>query len=183
MDIARDLFHAQQVLVTLFLAANKLQMLGDQQLQDITLRQMLAIPALIHAPNGGATINHLARSLGTTKQSARQIVDALERKGYLSVAPSAQDRRAVHIIITPEGQRAFGVCSERTDGFLADIFQPFCGAELEALCALLQKLHRGGNAAAEGLHGHAGYDESDSEAILRHHPRFAEQRAHPRETD
>ena len=61
MDIAKDLFYAQQTLVVLFSVTNKLQMQGDKQLQDITIRQMLAIPALVHAPNGRASINHLAR--------------------------------------------------------------------------------------------------------------------------
>jgi DNA-binding MarR family transcriptional regulator len=44
------------------------------------IRQMLAVPAIIHAPEGKATINHIARKLGTAKQSAKQIVDALVKK-------------------------------------------------------------------------------------------------------
>ena len=181
MDIARDLFCAQQALVTLFLATNKLQMRGDRQLQDITLRQMLAIPALIHATDGEASINHLARGMGTTKQSAKQIVDAMARKGYVSVAPSTRDKRAVHVSVTPAGRRAFGICSERTDAFLADIFCHFSTEELETLCTLLQKLYRFDGAAPEGADGPAGYDESASEAMLRHHRRFAEKRAHAKE--
>lgn len=80
MDLAKVLFYAQQTLTSLFSVTNKLQMQGDKYLQDITLRQMLAIPAIIHAPDGKATINHIARHLGTTKQSAKQIVDAMAKK-------------------------------------------------------------------------------------------------------
>jgi len=177
MDIAKDLFYAQQTLVALFSVTNKLQMQGDKHLQDITIRQMLAIPALVHAQDGKATINHLARSMGTTKQSAKQIVDAMERKGYLSVAPSEQDKRAVNITVTVEGQKAFNDCSERTDEFLADIFSNFTTEDLETLCTLLQKLYRFDRLGQEDFVGHTGYDASASDEILRHHQNFAKQRA------
>ena len=177
MDMAKDLFYAQQALVALFSVTNKLQMRGDQQLENITLRQMLAIPALVHAPDGRASINHLARSMGTSKQSARQIVDAMARKGYLSVAPSPQDRRAVHVTVTPQGQQAFRVCSQRTDVFLADVFRHVSAEELENLCTLLQKLYRFDGAAQEPPAGQTEYDAAASNEMLRHHPRFAEKRA------
>ena len=177
MDTAKELFFAQQTLAALFATTNKLQMQGDKQLQDITLRQMLAIPALVHAPDGKATINHVARHMGTSKQSAKQIVDAMARKRYLAVAPSEQDRRAVNITITPDGEAAFRACSARTDAFMADIFRHFSAEELEAFCALLQKLYRFDGMEQEGLNGHAACDASESQKALRHHQTFAEQRA------
>ena len=176
MDIAKDLFFAQQTLLALFSVTNKLQMQGDRHLKDITIRQMLAIPALVHAPDGKATINHIARSMGTTKQSAKQIVDALEKKGYLSVAPSAKDKRAVNITVTPEGQKAFGICSERTDEFLANVFFNLGTEELETLCSLLKKLYCFDGAEQEKIEEHIGYDESVSDDILRHHQNFAKLR-------
>ena len=176
MNLAKDLFYAQQTLATLFLVTNKLQMQGDKHLQDITIRQMLAIPALIHAPGGKATINHLARSMGTTKQSAKQIVDAMERKGYLSVAPSEQDKRAVNVAVTQEGQEAFRICSERTDEFLANIFDNFTAEDLEMLCNLLRKLYRFDGMQLESFDEHKSYDARVSDDILRHHQTFVKRR-------
>ena len=183
MDIAKDLFYAQQALVTLFSVTNKLQMQGDKHLQDITIRQMLAIPALVHAPDGKATINHLARSMGTSKQSAKQIVDAMERKGYLSVVPSEQDKRAVNVAVTPEGQKAFRICSERTDEFLANIFCNLDSAELETLCLLLKKLYCFDGTEQESFDGHIGYNASASDDILRHHQAFSKLREKAKESD
>ena len=183
MELSRDLYHAQQTLVALFSVTNKLQMLGDKHLRYLTLRQTLAIPALVHAPGGRATINHLARSMGTSKQSAKQIVDALARKGYLSVAPSGQDRRAVNVSVTAAGRQTFGVCSERTDEFLAALFTNFTSGELEALSTLLQKLFRFDGAARDASNGPPVYDESASEEIVRHHRRFTELRAGAKEPE
>ena len=175
MDIAKDLFFAQQSLMTLFLATNKLQMKGDKHLGDLTIRQILAIPALFHAPDGKATINHIARSMGTTKQSAKQIVDAMKKKGYLSVIPSEQDKRAVNIEITAEGQLAFRKCSERTDEFLANIFCNFTTEELGTLCGLLQKLYGYDLEQSEFEYGQ--YHSGDSSAILQHHKNFEKLRS------
>jgi len=176
MDIAKDLYFAQQTLVALFSVTNKLQMQGDKHLHNITIRQMLAIPTLIHTPDGKATINHLARSMGTTKQSAKQIVDAMERKGYLLVAPSDQDKRAVNVTVTSEGQEAFYVCSERTDEFLAGIFSDFTTEDLETLCMLLKKLYRFDGTEQMSFDEYIDYDESTSDEILRHHQVFSKLR-------
>jgi len=158
-------------------------MQGDKHLQDITIRQMLAIPALVHAPDGKATINHLARCMGTTKQSAKQIVDAMERKGYLAVVPSEQDKRAVNVTVTQEGQKAFRICSERTDEFLANIFCNFNAEELETLCFLLKKLYCFDGAEQESFDGHAGYDANVSDDILRHHQAFVKLREQAKESE
>lgn len=177
MDLAKNLFYSQRALNTLFSVTNKLQMQGDRYLEDITIRQMLAIPAIIHAPRGQATINHIARQLGTTKQSAKQIVDAMEKKKYLSVEPSDQDKRAVNVTITDEGKTAFGICSGRTDEFLADIFAEFTTAELETLCALLQKLYCFDGVQKEGFDSrHMEYDPGNADIVMQYHQSFVKRR-------
>ena len=176
MDLAKDLFYAQQTLFTLFSITNKLQMHGDKHLQDITIRQMLAIPALFHAPDGKATINHIARSMGTTKQNAKQIVDAMERKGYVTVSPSEKDKRAVNVTITSVGEQAFRTCSERADVFLANIFHDFTTKDLETFYTLLQKLYSFDGAEQENFDGHNTYNACESNDILRHHQNFVKLR-------
>jgi DNA-binding MarR family transcriptional regulator len=181
MDIERSLFFAQQVLTALFSVTNKLQMQGDKFLRDLTIRQILAIPAIVHAPDGKATINHIARQLGTTKQSAKQIVDAMEKKNYLSVAPSEQDRRAVNVTITLEGKQAFRVCSERTDEFLADIFHDFTTEDLEMLCTLLRKLYCFDGTEQDRFKEHMDFNPHDADAIMQHHQNFLKRKIYNHE--
>ena len=168
-NFAQDLLLAQHALSALFSVTNKLQMRGDKYLVDISIRQMLAIPPIIHAPDGNATINHIARELGTTKQSAKQIVDAMEKKGYVSVDPSELDKRAVNVKITPLGERAFKVCSERMDMFLADIFHSFSTEDMEALWTLLKRLYSFDGADTSGFDIGMNQHNGDAETVLRHH--------------
>ena len=172
MSMAKDLFFAQKAIVSLFSVTNKLQMQGDKYLQDITIRQMLAIPALIHAPDGKATVNHIAKQMGTTKQSAKQIVDALEKKKYLTVTPSEQDKRSLDIKITKKGEQAFRACSERTDEFLADVFCNFTSTDLEMFNLLLQKLYRYDDEVGTDIVPDASY----SDEALKYHQNFVKRR-------
>jgi len=181
MSIAKDLLFSQHALSILFSVTNKLQNSGDSYLEDLTIRQMLAVPAIIHAPAGGATINHIARQLGTTKQSTKQIINALEKKGYVKVAPSEKDKRALNITITPEGETAFQTCSERTDIFLADIFGGFTTQELETLCTLLEKLYQfdgtKDNSLSQHLGEHTQYNLNETEdKIMHYHQSYLKRR-------
>ena len=180
MNMGKDLFFSQQALFTLFSATNKLQMQGDKYLQELTIRQILAIPAIIHAPDGKATINHIARSLGTTKQNAKQIVNVMERKQYISTAPSQKDKRAVDITILPEGEEAFRLCSRRIDELLADVFQDFSTEELEMLWTLLSKLYRFDGAEQDNAKEHAPRHSVDFDELLRHHSYYVKRRTENR---
>jgi DNA-binding MarR family transcriptional regulator len=176
MNMARDLFFSQQALAALFAVTNKLQARGGDYLKDVTVRQILAVPAIIHAPEGGATINHIARRLGTTKQSAKQIVDVMEKKKYVTVAPSERDKRAVSVSVTEEGKRAFDECSARVDVFLADIFRDFTEEEIETLCGLLKKLYGFDVSGGDGHDIFAEYQEHNADIMQKYHPNYLKRR-------
>lgn len=141
MNKEKETFYSQQVLVTLFSATNKIQMHGDKCLQDLSIRQLMVMTAIIHLPDGEATNINIARMLGTTRQSTKQIVTLLEKKGYLSTALSKSDKRALNIIITARGKQILQSCSVRSDTLLSEIFHEFTLEELETLWTLLRKLH------------------------------------------
>ena len=138
----QDIFFSHQVLGTLFSVTNKIQAHGGKYLKNLSVRQMELIGAIIHLPEGKATINNIARFIGTTKQSVKQIVAALEKKQYLKAVPSERDKRAVNVTITPLGKRIIRACSEHNNEFIADIFQEFTRADLQNLLELLEKLYR-----------------------------------------
>jgi DNA-binding MarR family transcriptional regulator len=183
MDARRDLFFTHQALVILFSLTNKLQMQGDRYLKDLSIRQVLAVAAIIHLPDGETTINNIARKLGTSKQNAKQILTVMEKKDYLTIVPSKRDKRAVNVTITAEGERAFRACSERTDEFLADIFHEFTTEDVELLWALLRKLYRfDGSEQEEGsfeesvsAHQHHHTGEADADP-LEHHQGYLKRR-------
>ena len=73
--------------------------------------------ALSRLSFGGATAVQLARHLGMTKQSAGQLVDGLERGGYVRRVPHPTDRRGKLLELTDRGW----ACVRAAEGLLAGI--------------------------------------------------------------
>ncbi len=50
------------------------------------------------------TIGMLGAALGITRQAARKLADALERRGYARTAPDVRDARRVNVLLTEAGR-------------------------------------------------------------------------------
>lgn len=142
MDLYRDLFLMNQTYATLFSVTNKLQVQGDLYFESLTSRQLMTMIAIAHLQEHETTLNNIARKLGTTKQTVKHLITAIEKKGYVVTVPSKQDKRAVNVHITDSGKQGMIDCSERSLKFFADVFQRFTTEEMEILWGLLKKLYR-----------------------------------------
>lgn len=141
MDTYRELFLMQQTYGTLFSLANKLQVQGDKYYDKLTSRQYMTMIAIAHLPEDETTINNIAKKLGTTKQSVKQLITIIENKGYVMTVPSQKDKRAVNIKITEAGKQVAVECTEGGINFFLDLFEDFTTEEMEVLWRLLKKLY------------------------------------------
>lgn len=72
------------------------------------------------APDG-ATVTEIAAHLGFTRQAASQIVDELERKGYVERRPHPDDARARLVVLTDRGRR----CTRAAEASAAEAIRPW----------------------------------------------------------
>lgn len=84
--------------------------------------------------------NEAARQLGVTHQNVRQIVDALVRKGLLTVHGQAGDRRVNRLVPTGRVARLFGRRNAADFTAVADWFSVLTDAEVASLLKLLGRL-------------------------------------------
>ena len=61
---------------------------------------------------GGSRVTELAEEAGMTQQSMGELVDYLERRGYVERRPDPHDRRARIVLPTEAGRRGLAVGSE-----------------------------------------------------------------------
>ena len=98
----------------------------------------------------GCRLTDLARRAGMTKQAMGQIVDDLERLGYVERTPDPDDGRAKIVRFTPAGLDF--VCDAAE--VLAEIWHDYAGlldpGELDRLQRTLKKLLRGAQDSADG---------------------------------
>ncbi|MBY0123799.1 MarR family winged helix-turn-helix transcriptional regulator [Bacillus sp. S/N-304-OC-R1] len=169
MDIYRELFLMQQTYATLFSLANKIQVKGDKFLEPLTSRQYMAMVAIAHLPEDETTLNNIARKLGITKQSVKQIITILENKEYVNVVPSKKDKRAINVKITDIGKKVMLVVTEKGIFLLEDLFKKLSTKELEIMWDLLKKLYSFDGEEQDGFEeeGNLKMDEDTSEIELR----------------
>lgn len=135
-------FIMDQTYASLMAVSNKLQTAGDSYSDDLTSKQFMTLLAILHIPEGDATIINIAGKLGTTKQNAARIIKSLEKKKYITVVPSEKDKRAVNVMLTEAGIRSVSKnAGDVKKNFMTDIFKDFRKEELETLWQLLKKLY------------------------------------------
>lgn len=79
--------------------------------------------AFVRLAPDGATGNELAEHLGVSKQAASQMVDYLERQGYVTRQPDPRDGRGKIVVLTARGWS----CIRATETILADIERRLAG--------------------------------------------------------
>ena len=116
---------------------------------DVSVPQCYGLEALVKG--GPLTLGELADRLYLEKSTASRVVDALERKGYVTRAPHPGDRRALQLKVTPAGRRLVerirASLVEDAKAVLADLSPPFrreAARFLERLTAVTaERLGRG----------------------------------------
>lgn len=151
MEYTREIFLRQQTYATLFSVSNKLQVRGDKALELLTGRQLMTLIAIAHLPKGEASLNRIARKMGTTKQNVKQLIVVMEKKGYVNTIPSKTDKRAYSIEISEKGMTVGSECDRRGMAFLAEVFGGFSETELETFWAMLKKLYSFDGEAHDGF--------------------------------
>ncbi|TXK80697.1 MarR family winged helix-turn-helix transcriptional regulator [Paenibacillus sp. N3.4] len=142
MDTYKEIFLMQQAFATLFSLTNKLQIQGDKYIVHVTTRQFMAMTAVAHLPEHETTLNNIAKKLGTSKQSVKQLITIIENKGLVITVPSQEDKRAINVKITESGKQVLLEAAEKGLFFLENLFKDFTMEEIESLWSLLKKLYR-----------------------------------------
>lgn len=135
-----DIDTVQQIVALVFHLANVAQTRGDALDARITAKQWMALLALLHLDEGQATCSGVAQLMGCTKQNAKQLMDALERKGFVVAQPSESDRRSIRLAATAEGEAVARDVYAHRDEALRETAEALDANEAETLHRLLHKV-------------------------------------------
>ena len=89
-------------------------------------------------PDEELHLSRLAHRLRIAPRSATEVVDALCERGLVRREPSATDRRATSLVLTPAGQDL--LADVRAASPVAEVFAALTDAERARLGTLLQKI-------------------------------------------
>ena len=92
---------------------------------------------------GAIRMGDLATKLGVAPRTVTEIVDGLERDGFLKRVPDPTDRRALLIELTPEIKADFNKIAGIRKEFFEEVFSVLSTEEQDELQRLLVKLLQG----------------------------------------
>ena len=109
---------------TIFTLSNKLQVLGDEFDNNITIKQWLFILGVSQF-NEPPTISEVANFIGYSRQNAKRIAAALQQRGFVEIVKDINDARALRIGLTPKCREYFEKRDKREIEYLEKIFPGF----------------------------------------------------------
>jgi DNA-binding MarR family transcriptional regulator len=129
------------------LVAQELRTLMDQLLRadGLTTQQaaLITVVDLLETP----TLSQAATALGTTHQNARQLADALERKGFLQISTDQADARVRRLNTTAKSESYWRDRSAADQQLVLHWFADLTPAEAQSLFDLLAKVEHRARAA------------------------------------
>jgi DNA-binding MarR family transcriptional regulator len=129
------------------LAAQELRTLMDQLLRADGLTTQQAALITVVDLLGTPSLSQAAHALGTTHQNARQLADALERKGFLQISTDQADARVRRLSTTAKSKRYWHGRSAADQQQVLDWFGDLSPAEAQTLFDLLAKVEHRARAA------------------------------------
>ena len=129
------------------LVAQELRTLMDQLLREDGLTTQQAAMITIVDLLGSPSLSQAAAAFGTTHQNARQLADALERKGFLRISTDEADARVRRLSTTTQSQSYWRDRSAADQQQVLDWFSDLTPAEAQTLFGLLAKVEHRARAA------------------------------------
>jgi DNA-binding MarR family transcriptional regulator len=120
---------------SLFVLANKLQVIGDQYLGSvgITTKQWLLTAMISQFRDSPPTLSEVAELMGSSRQNVKQLALKLTEEGFLTIEKDEEDARALRLKLT-EKSRTFWVKRQKQDDqFIEDLFNGFSEEEVDII--------------------------------------------------
>jgi DNA-binding MarR family transcriptional regulator len=122
-----ELFHVckrkeQYLFGSILLLANKIQILGDRLIEDISLKQWFLLIMIKNIPTKNPSITDISEYTGSTRQNVKQMLNILEKKGYIQVNKSTADGRALSISLSEKTEDYFEKNEALGDEILDKLF-------------------------------------------------------------
>lgn len=118
---------------TLFVLANRLQVLGDQMDDQISTKQWLLLAVLCKEPGMECTLSQLAQRMGSSRQNVKKMAQILQQKGFLTLNKPKEDKRSLLVSPTKACFDHLRTREGKEEAFIRMFYQGFAPEDLVAV--------------------------------------------------
>ena len=115
---------------------NRFQAVADSTMKEISWKQFFAI-ICVQLCKEPPTIKELAEVMGSSHQNVKQILNKLEKKGYVQTLPDEADKRKQRILLT-EKTKAF--CESHDQESQKMVGKMFAGIEPQEIAVTIKTI-------------------------------------------
>ncbi|MDF2614034.1 MAG: transcriptional regulator [Clostridia bacterium] len=123
----------QFIFGSLFLLANRLQVIGDRWDPDITMKQWFLIVMIAQFGDTPPKLSEVAEFMGSSRQNVKQLALKLEERGFVNIQKDEFDNRAIRLRLTESCKIFFKNREDRENYFLEELYKDFSVEELDSL--------------------------------------------------
>ncbi len=105
---------------------------------DVTFSQWMALEFIER--NNKSSIQQISKALHISSSAATQLINGLEKKGFVLRKIGADDKRFSAIESSPKAKKLFSVMKQKKLGYTKKLFSHFSDKELETFSSLIKKL-------------------------------------------
>ncbi len=124
----------------LFTTSNRLQILMDQTIEDLTAKQWFVI-AILELFKEPPSLIQLANACDSSYQNIKQIVLKLEKKGFVKLESNKNDKRAKSVVMTSKIKTWSEQNKEMTEEFVDSMFIGLTQKEIDDFSNTLLKIY------------------------------------------
>lgn len=127
---------------SLFLLANKLQVVGDQYLgeEGMTTKQWFLTAMISQFYDAPPTLSEMAELMGSSRQNVKQLALKLQEKDFLTIKKDEKDARIIRLKLTEKSQIFWEKREKQDDEFIQDLFKNCNNEEINTVCNVFNKL-------------------------------------------
>ncbi len=127
---------------SIFLLANKLQVIGDQYMgvDGMTTKQWFLTAMISQFVDKPPTLSEVADLMGSSRQNVKQLALKLEEKGFLKIEKDEQDARALRLKLTDKSKEFWDRRAEKDSEYISNLFEDFGQEEIDVISIGIKKL-------------------------------------------
>ena len=130
----------QYIFSSIFVIANKLQIIGDREIEELSFKQWFLLVAIKNISKENPSLTDIADFVGTSRQNVKKMLVILEKKGYVVLRTLPDNQKSVCTLLTKKCVEHLDKFDKLGDELLEKVFTDISPAQIQLISETFKML-------------------------------------------